>query len=357
MYEKNDPLNSILVPDIDDIYGLSNRFGWLILFYDHIVMPQFGSNFNDSMSCKYYGILRDRLEEGWSAYYKSPYDHKNLKKDLNILISEEILQINKVEPLQHQNELNILDNIYDKMLSWKGLDEVPGYDKWKDIIKYHAHTIGQATFKLEGDVLFAGIEAERCDIKQQYLIRKMANATNLPIASSHSSQFIIPSDIITESKNVEMEITNMVYTITSNLPYVFPSFKEIGFDELLNIKYKYNDLLIPARRHLRRLSYTFAKELRTIDRKEAEKWVEYYVRDVIVPDVEAFREAISKDRSKIARKIITSIIGFCSSIFGATGWENIAVSALKESFGFVNSLDSKNEDKLSFIKLLSKFSG
>lgn len=362
----NDSFNRVMVPDIEDLRHLGGKLGWLLLFYDEVLIPDFENIFQRHTSHgsygRVYGCYREALESGWQArptptHLGRPYEYIN--EELKSLIDERVVRFVPFDRRRDLVSIATLRTIYGRMMTVNNSEWSPEEEKWHPIINHQAHTIGKVTFSKEGDIMFAAIEAEGKDLQQQVLIRCKADELGIPIASAQNSHFLVP--VVDRVEDVP---SNRIATITAELVtqlnVAFPSFTNLPYDEWLEARDKYQDLLTPARRHLRRLAFTFAKDFRHDNQAEVNAWAAAYVKNVISSDVEAVQHAIGRDHSKIGRQILGAIIDFIPVLFGVLDWKKILVDGMKSSLKVRDAFDSKKTetpevaDRAAFIKLLAK---
>jgi hypothetical protein len=63
---------------------------------------------------------------------------------------------------------------------------------------------------------------------------------------------------------------------------------------------------------------------------------------------------LKKDKEKLSRKILKSIVEFIPALFGVTDWKRILTAASKEVLNLADSSTCQVNDKGAFIKLLAQ---
>jgi hypothetical protein len=240
----------------------------LILFYDEIIFPRFDNYFTKEDHWVY------PSSSAHSAFDAVFYNYAKVLEGVDLF-----------EPLQ-QSDIVKYESIENKFEPEKGVGIKTKEEISEGVERFLESTLKKMEISEEEKIKNRGYAEQWVyKIVQDRIIAQWLGEKDIPAFST-------PSETGLDSVYFEDLKNNIIHKCN----FALPNFEKLEFEEVLEVRQRFKDLLIPARQYLAFLTYEIAKIMGTGKLEGQDKWVNDYISRIIKPIVNEFVIASQADR-------------------------------------------------------------
>lgn len=323
-------LNTLTIPDLYSFYNQTNIIKSSILFYDSIKLPIF----------RHTSPLLNNIKHDIDvSYFKNQngniHDLLNLRNQLGNVVSitdllhkEGLFKIEVIKSVDGTDQEIHIDEIIEKISSDLKEEQRPT----QEAILF-SHMVFRDLYTL---LYMASTE-------QSMLHPKICNK----VYAEYYEQLTI-------GKSEGNTIKAIQNQILGNYEIGLPNYESVNYEDILEIRQKFKDILIPARMHLAKLALDVRIQIKDEPINDQKKFITEYVQLTVNPAVAEFIKATEKEQSNKFKKILKGVAGFVAILFDVTKVGKAVAEIVKSGIELDESLKNELSNKKAFLKVMAK---